>query len=97
MRNDRGLTMKALAQAAGMSKDYLLKTELEGRNLSWDKLSGLAVGLKTTVAELAANVEEEARGDQIAERRSPPSRSKQPSAERKQPSSTKRKPPSPGR
>jgi transcriptional regulator with XRE-family HTH domain len=66
MRNDRGLSLQVLTDSAGMTKNYLQKTETKGCNLSWDMLAGLAVGLGTSISYIAASAEQEARDDRAA-------------------------------
>jgi transcriptional regulator with XRE-family HTH domain len=66
MRKERHMTIKGLAGYAGMSKDYLQKTESKGCNLSWDMLAGLAEGLGTSISYIAASAEQEARDDRAA-------------------------------
>ncbi|HWX43932.1 MAG TPA: helix-turn-helix transcriptional regulator [Solirubrobacteraceae bacterium] len=60
LRNARGLTIEALADASGMDRTYLQKLEVKGRNLSWEKIAGLASGLETTIGDLVAHAELEA-------------------------------------
>lgn len=57
LRNERGVTIEALADVAGMDRTYLQKMEVKGRNLSWNKLAGLASSLGLTIAELAEEAE----------------------------------------
>jgi transcriptional regulator with XRE-family HTH domain len=61
MREARGMTIERLAEVAGMHPTYLSQIELLGRNLTWEKLSGLASGLGTTIVGLTAHAEAEAR------------------------------------
>ncbi len=45
---------------------------MKGRNLSWEKLSGLASSLEMTIAELAAHANDEAERDRAAAAGQPP-------------------------
>lgn len=67
LRNARGMTIEALASASGMHYTYLQKFEVKGRNLTWNKLAGIASGLETTIAVLAAHAQDEAEGNRITE------------------------------
>jgi transcriptional regulator with XRE-family HTH domain len=67
MRQARDMTMEELADAAGMHLTYLSDIELYGRNLTWDKIAGLARGLGTTISALAASAEDERRRDHDGE------------------------------
>lgn len=73
LRNARGMSIEALASASGMHPTYLQKLEMKGRNLSWGKLAGLASGLETTIAVLAAHAEDEAERNRATDAEPPPS------------------------
>jgi hypothetical protein len=56
-----------------MDRTYLQKLEVKGRNLTWEKLSGLASSLEMTIAELAAHANDEAERDRAVAAEQPPS------------------------
>jgi transcriptional regulator with XRE-family HTH domain len=66
LRNAHGMTIEGLADVSGMDRTYLQKAEVKGRNLSWEKLAGLASGLDMTIAELAAHADDEAKRNRDA-------------------------------
>lgn len=58
LRQDRGLSIEALAGAADMHPTYLSGIERGHYNPSWDKLGALARALGVAVAELARRAED---------------------------------------
>lgn len=62
LREARGLTIEALANAAAMHPTYLSSIERGRANPSWDKLTGLARALDIELSALVRNAE--AHGDQ---------------------------------
>jgi hypothetical protein len=56
-----------------MDRTYLQKLEVKGRNLTWEKLSGLASSLEMTIAELATHANDEAERNRAATAEQPPS------------------------
>jgi transcriptional regulator with XRE-family HTH domain len=59
LREQRGLSIEALAAAADMHPTYLSGIERGHRNPTWTKLSGLAKGLNTTIAAIVREAETE--------------------------------------
>jgi transcriptional regulator with XRE-family HTH domain len=57
LRTDRGLSIEALADLAGMHSTYLSGIERGLRNPSWDKLGQLAVALDVGLSELVSLAE----------------------------------------
>jgi transcriptional regulator with XRE-family HTH domain len=62
LRTEAGLSIEALAAAAGMHPTYLSGIERGNYNPSWTKLVGLAEGLRLPVSAIAAAAEQEATG-----------------------------------
>ena len=60
LREQRSLSIEALAAAADMHPTYLSGIERGHNNPTWTKLSGLAKALNTTVAAIATEAEAEA-------------------------------------
>jgi transcriptional regulator with XRE-family HTH domain len=58
LRTERGLSIEALAESAGMHWTYLSGIERGIRNPSWDKLGQLAVALDVELGELIRLAEE---------------------------------------
>jgi transcriptional regulator with XRE-family HTH domain len=59
LREQRSLSIEALAAAADMHPTYLSGIERGRNNPSWTKLRGLAKGLNTTIAAIATAAEAE--------------------------------------
>jgi transcriptional regulator with XRE-family HTH domain len=59
LRQDRYLSIEALAFAARMHPTYLSGIERGLRNPTWDKLVSLAAALNTPIAILALTAEQE--------------------------------------
>ncbi len=54
MRRERGISQEALADLAGIHRNYLGGIERCERNVGLDNLSKIAIALGVTVAELVA-------------------------------------------
>lgn len=67
LRKAQGLKIEALALDAGMHPTYLSGIERGLRNPTWCKVCGLADALDVPVAVLAAETEEEAAVQRIAQ------------------------------
>lgn len=61
------MTIEDLAGASQMHPTYLQQIEVKGRNLSWDKLAGIASGLEMTIPVLTAHAQDEAEGNRTTE------------------------------
>ncbi len=57
LRQERGLSIEALAEQASMHPTYLSGIERGRNNPSWDKLCDLARALDTPLSELARSAE----------------------------------------
>lgn len=71
LREARGLTLDALASAAGMHTTYLSRIERSYSSPTWEKVTALAQALDLPVSAIATAVEAQAdkRGDDRARRR----------------------------
>lgn len=61
MRRARYLTIEDLALAGGMHSTYLSGIERGLRNPTWEKLSGLCLGLDAPMIEMVRDAEDQAR------------------------------------
>jgi transcriptional regulator with XRE-family HTH domain len=57
LREERGLTLDALAAKAGMHTTYLSRIERAHSSPTWEKMSSLAEALGMTVSEIAKAAE----------------------------------------
>jgi transcriptional regulator with XRE-family HTH domain len=57
LREERGLTLDALAAKAGMHTTYLSRIERAHSSPTWEKMSSLAEALDMTVSEIAKAAE----------------------------------------
>jgi transcriptional regulator with XRE-family HTH domain len=60
LRSEAGLSIEALAAAAGMHPTYLSGIERGNYNPSWTKLGGLADGLGVPISAIVKAAEQEA-------------------------------------
>jgi transcriptional regulator with XRE-family HTH domain len=58
LRERNGMTSEGLAEAAGLDKAHLNRTENHGRNLTWETLGSIAQALDLPVSVLASKAEE---------------------------------------